>query len=61
MLKLYFIVSLIYTILKTINAPETTVQGYIGFFLSRFFLSVYYILKDIVKIFVPKPEPKGRR
>jgi len=61
MLKAYLIISFIYAALKTVGSDEQTLQGTIGFFLSRFLGSFYYILKDIVSWFIPKPETKGRQ
>jgi len=61
MLKAYLIISFIYAALKTVGTDEQTLQGTIGFFLSRFLGSFYYIIKDIVLMFIPKTEPKGRR
>ena len=51
MLKLYFIVALIYAILKTVNTDETKPIGIIGFFLTKFFLFPLSAIKDIVVSF----------
>ena len=61
MLKLYLVIALIYAILKTLNTDEKKTIGIVWFFLTQFFLFPVSAIKDMVKIFIPKPDKKGRR
>jgi len=61
MLKIYFILALIYAILKTFNSGEQVPIRIGGYFIKQLFLFPYLAIVDIVGVFTKENTTTGRR